>query len=167
MHTPALCLLLALLGTIESSHKGELLASLIRTHARYGSTEPLERRQSELSIGFTEGVNVTTKAPSASYYISLGFGGPVQSINVLLDTASSDIVVAGATCTDNCHTTVALYDSGKFHPTAAVTHLAIPYGLISRIGPTVAPALAPSRQCFPRLQTSAAPTPDMAPLETK
>ncbi|KAJ7702604.1 hypothetical protein B0H14DRAFT_2648041 [Mycena olivaceomarginata] len=44
--------------------------------------------------------------------------------------------------------------------------LPIQYGLILRIGPTVAPALAPSRRCFPRLQTSA-PTPDMALLETK
>ncbi|KAJ7797460.1 hypothetical protein B0H14DRAFT_3493731 [Mycena olivaceomarginata] len=43
----------------------------------------------------------------------------------------------------------------------------MPYSLVLRIGPTVAPALALSRRCFPRSQTLATPIPDMALLETK
>ncbi|KAH8116621.1 acid protease [Phellopilus nigrolimitatus] len=62
--------------------------------------------------GSTANIQTTNQQSDSSYFAPLTIGTPGQSFNVILDTGSSDLWVAGTACTE-CPQNTPLFDSSK------------------------------------------------------
>ncbi|KAJ6591613.1 aspartic peptidase domain-containing protein [Mycena vulgaris] len=71
--------------------------------AKYGGPSSSERRSTGTNL-------ITNQGADSSFYGSLAIGTPAVSFDVILDTGSADLWVAGSTCTQGC-SSVPTFDS--------------------------------------------------------
>ncbi|KAJ7066591.1 aspartic peptidase A1 [Mycena amicta] len=82
-------------GTWAKNHRAGLTA-------KYGGT-PVSKRSTGTNL-------ITNQGADSSYFGSLAIGTPAVSFDVILDTGSADLWVAGNSCTQGCNS-VATFDS--------------------------------------------------------
>jgi cathepsin D len=89
--------------------------------SKYGGTGPNQKRSSGTNL-------ITNQNADSTFFGSLAIGTPPVSYNVILDTGSSDLWVAGAGCTTNCESVATFDSSASTSFTNKSTPFSITYG---------------------------------------
>jgi len=79
-----------------------------RLRSKYGYSKPQSRKRA----GGTTGIQIIDQGRDSSYIASINIGTPPQTMNVVLDTGSSDLWVADDKCT-NCDRSTTLFQTSK------------------------------------------------------
>lgn len=109
------------LGAWAKSHREGLMA-------KYGGSPSSKTRRST-------GTNLlTNQGADSSFFGSIALGTPAVSFNVVLDTGSADLWVAGNTCTKGCSTVATFNPSGSSTYKNSSTPFQITYGSGSAAG---------------------------------
>ncbi|KAJ7265169.1 aspartic peptidase domain-containing protein [Mycena rebaudengoi] len=89
--------------------------AVARTLARYGSTSTADVLQRDDPQGVSQELGLGGNPEDASYYLPVEFGTPGQTLNLMVGTASSDILVASTACSSSagCPKSISLYDPSK------------------------------------------------------
>ncbi|KAJ7504433.1 aspartic peptidase A1 [Mycena galericulata] len=89
--------------------------------AKYGGNAPSQRRSTGTNL-------ITNQDADSSYFGSLALGTPAVSFDVILDTGSADLWVAGNTCTEGCSTVPTFDASTSSSFTNKSTPFSVTYG---------------------------------------
>ncbi|KAF9474318.1 acid protease [Pholiota conissans] len=98
------------------THPLDLNERANRLLLKYGLPPRLQSNVTSVPLGkraSSSSVAVTNHETDNDYFASLEIGSPPQTLNVILDTGSSDLWLAGSTCSSGCDPQALLYQSSK------------------------------------------------------